>query len=29
MNQLPDNVIDIVYKYKHQLGMDNVMNELI
>ena len=26
--QLPDNVIDIIYKYKHQLEMSDTMNEL-
>ena len=25
--QLPDNVIDIIYKYKHQLEFNEVMNE--
>ena len=29
MNILPDNVIDIIYKYKHDLEYNNVMNELI
>lgn len=26
--QLPDNVIDIIYKYKHPLEFNEVMNEL-
>ena len=29
MNILPDNIIDIIYKYKHNLEYTNVMNELI
>ena len=28
MNRLPDDVLDTIYKYKHQLEMVNVMNEL-
>ena len=29
MNILPDNIIDIIYKYKHNLEYTNVMSELI
>ena len=29
MNNLPDNVLDIIYKYKHQLELKDVMTELI
>ena len=29
MNNLPDNVLDIIYKYKHQLELRDVMTELI
>ena len=28
MNNLPDHVIDIIYKYKHQIEMSNVFDEL-
>ena len=28
MNNLPDNVIDIIYRYKHNLEYTNVMDEL-
>ena len=29
MNNLPDNIIDIICKYKHNLEYTNVMSELI
>ena len=29
MNRLPEDVLDTVYKYKHQIEMSNVLNELI
>ena len=29
MNKLNDSVLDIIYKYKHQLKFKDVMNELI
>ena len=29
MNNLNDNVLDIIHKYKHQLEFKDVMNELI
>ena len=29
MNKLNDNVLDIIYQYKHQLEFKDVMNELI
>ena len=29
MNILPGNIIDIIYKYKHNVEYTNVMNELI
>ena len=29
MNQLPEDVLDTIYKYKHQIEMSNVMTELI
>jgi len=29
MNRLPDSVLDTIYKYKHQIEMSNVLNELI
>ena len=28
MEQLPDNVVDMIYKYKHQLEMRDTMDEL-
>ena len=28
MNKLNDSVLDIIYKYKHQLEFKDVMNEL-
>jgi len=29
MNKLNDNVLDIIYKYKHQLEFKDIMKELI
>ena len=29
MNKLNDNVLGIIYQYKHQLEFKDVMNELI
>ena len=29
MNKLNDSVLDIIYKYKHQIEMSDVLNELI
>ena len=29
MNKLNDNVLDIIYKYKHQLDFQDIMKELI
>ena len=29
MNKLNDSVLDIIYKYKHQLEFKDVLNELI
>ena len=28
MNKLPDSIIDTIYKYKHQIEFNNVMEEL-
>ena len=28
MFRLPDNILNIIYKYKHQLEMNDTMNEL-
>ena len=29
MNRLPEDVLDTIYKYKHQIEMSNVLKELI
>ena len=29
MNRLPEDVLDTICKYKHQIEMSNVLNELI
>ena len=29
MNRLPEDVLDIIYKYKHQIEFKDVLNELI
>ena len=29
MNRLPEDVLDTIYKYKHQIEFKNVLNELI
>ena len=28
MNNLPEDVLDTIYKYKHQIEMNDIMNEL-